>query len=174
MNTDENYRELTTVSGDSPVQLVEVMASSGTYAPDENGVCQDYVMLRNATGGDQDIGGWYLSDTPQLPRMWRFPEGTVIPAGGTLVVHCSGMNRTEDPAHLHTSFKLSSEGEQVILADDTGRPRDMASFDLLRTDMAIVRGEDGSWAIGTPTAPRAQTQAPAAAADATAELPPEA
>ena len=158
MNTEENYRALTTVSGDSPVILTEVMSSSATYAPDENGVCHDYVILRNVNGDATDISGWYLSDTQQLTRMWRFPSGTVIPGGGTLTVHCSGLNRTENAAHLHTNFKLSSEGELVILSDASGRPKDMVTFDLLKTDTAILRAADGSWSVGSPTAEKAATQ----------------
>ncbi|MBR0367274.1 MAG: lamin tail domain-containing protein [Clostridia bacterium] len=158
LNTEENYRAMTSVSGDSPVQIVEVMSSSATYAPDENGVCHDYVILRNASGSDQDIGGWYLSDTQQLPRMWRIPDGTRIPSGGTLLIHCSGLNRAEDVAHLHTNFKLSSEGEQVMLSDAAGKPMDLVTFDLLKTDTAIVRGADGGWSAGAPTAERTAGQ----------------
>jgi len=158
LNTEENYRALTTVTGDSPVKLQEIMSSSASYAPDENGVCHDYIILRNATGDAVDLGGWYLSDTPTLPRLWRFPQGTVIPAGGTLTVHCSGLNRTDNTSHLHTNFKLSSEGEQVTLSDASGRPRDQVTFDLLKTDTAIVRASDGSWSVGTPTAEKGQTQ----------------
>ena len=160
LNTEENYRAMTSVSGDSPVQIVEVMSSSATYAPDENGVCHDYVILKNVSGSDQDLGGWYLSDTQQLPRMWRIPDGTGIPAGGTLLIHCSGLNRAEDVAHLHTNFKLSSEGEQVMLSDPAGKPMDLVTFDLLKTDTAIVRGADGSWSAGAPTAEKTTAQTP--------------
>ena len=153
MNTEENYRALTTVTGTSEVQIVELMASTTRYAPDENGVCHDYLILRGSAGSDTDIGGWYLSDTPGMPRMWRFPQGTVIPAGGTLLVHCSGLDRISDPAHLHTNFKLSSEGEQVTLSSASGQPKDQVSYDLLRSDAAYVRQADGSWAAGQPSAP---------------------
>ena len=155
LNTEENYRAMNSVTGDSPVRVVEVMSSSASYAPDENGVCHDYVILRNVTGSDVDLGGWYLSDTQQLPRMWRFPSGLSLPAGGTITVHCSGLNRSDDPAHLHTNFKLSSEGEQVMLSNASGQPMDLVTFDLLKTDTAIVRGADGGWSAGAPTAERA-------------------
>ena len=163
MNTEENYRAMNSVSGDSPVQIVEVMSSSATYAPDENGVCHDYVILKNVSGGDVDLGGWYLSDTQQLARMWRIPDGVSLPAGGTLRVHCSGLNRSEDPAHLHTNFKLSSEGEQVVLSNASGQPMDLVTFDLLKSDTAIVRGSDGSWSAGAPTAEKAVPTQQAAA-----------
>ena len=155
LNTEENYRAMNSVTGDSPVRVVEVMSSSASYAPDENGVCHDYVILRNVTGADVDLGGWYLSDTQQLPRMWRFPDGLSLPAGGTITVHCSGLNRSDDPAHLHTNFKLSSEGEQVMLSNASGQPMDLVTFDLLKTDTAIVLGADGSWSAGSPTAEKA-------------------
>lgn len=157
LNTEANYKAMTTVSGDSPVRIVELMSSSATYAPDENGVCHDYVILKNVTGADVNLGGWYLSDSQTLPRMWRFPDGVTLPAGGTLTVHCSGLNRSEDVSHLHTNFKLSSEGEQVMLSNASGQPMDLVTFDLLKTDVALVLGADGGWAAGTPTAEKAVT-----------------
>ena len=152
LNTDENYQAMTSVVQSANVQMAEIVASSTRYGLDENGVAQDYVLLRNISGADVDISGWYLSDNPQLPRLWKFPGGVVVPAGGTLLVHCSGMNRLDNPAHLHTGFRLSSEGETVTLSNANGQPVDSATYDLLRTDTAYIRGSDGSWSVGTPTA----------------------
>ena len=151
LNTEENYRALTSVVQNSPVQLAEIVASNTKLRPDESGVYHDYVMLRNTSGDAVDIGGWYLSDTPRLPRLWKFPQGVVIPGGGTLVVYCSGLNRVQDPNHLHTSFRLSSEGETVTLSNAQGQPVDSATYDLLHTDEAYMRGPDGSWSVGTPS-----------------------
>lgn len=150
LNTDENYRALTSAIQDSPVKLVEIVASNTKYRPDEGGVCRDYVVLRNASGEAVDISGWYLSDNPKLNRLWRFPEGVAIPGGGTLTVYCSGESRTDDPSHPHTSFRLSSEGETVTLSNAKGQPVDIVTYDLLRTDTAYVREGDG-WNVGVPT-----------------------
>ena len=151
-NTEESYRALTSVSQNSPVQLAEIVASNSKLRPDESGVFRDYVMLRNTSGDAVDLGGWYLSDTPRLPRMWKFPQGVVIPGGGTLVVYCSGLNRVTDAGHLHTSFRLSSEGETLTLSNAQGEPVDSATYDLLHTDEAYIRGTDGSWSVGAPEA----------------------
>ena len=157
LNTEENYRALTSVMQNSPVQLAEIVASNTKYSPDESGVFHDYVVLRNTSGDSMDIGGWYLSDTPRLPRQWKIPQGTTIPGGGTLTVYCSGLNRLEDPGHLHTSFRLSSEGETVTLSNASGQPVDSATYDLLHTDEAYVRGTDGNWSVGTPSAAAVET-----------------
>lgn len=162
LNTEENYRAMTSVVQDGPVKLVEIVASNTRYAPDEGGGIFDYVVLRNTSGDAVDLSGWYLSDNPALPRLWKFPAGVSLPAGGALVVHCSGQNKLDNPQHLHTSFRLSSEGETVTLSNANGQPVDSATYDLLKTDTAYLRGSDGSWSVGTPTAGGA---APAPAAE---------
>ncbi len=172
-NTEENYRAMTSVVTAGPVKLVELVASTVQYGADENGTFHDYVLLRNDSGADADLSGWYLSDDPVLPRKWKFPEGASIPAGGTLIVHCSGMNRLENLQHLHTSFKLASEGETVTLSNASGQPVDSVTYDLLRRDEAYLRGDDGAWHVGTPTVgePAARAAQPAAApADSDANL----
>ena len=171
LNTEENYRAMTSVAADSPIKMVEIVASNSQYAPDENGTFHDYVQLRNTSGEAVDLSGWYLSDNPALPRLWKFPNGVAIPGGGTLVVHCSGMNRLDNPQHLHTSFRLSSEGETVTLSNAKGQPVDSATYDLLRTDTAYLRGSDGSWSVGTPaaTAPMGSSTAASSQASETYE-----
>ena len=44
------------------------------------------VELRNLSQASLDIGGWALSDDPAAPEKYRFPEGTVVPQAGYLVV----------------------------------------------------------------------------------------
>ena len=149
-NTEDSYRTLNTLAQHTDVIMVELMASNTQFRPDEYGVAQDYVMLRNTSNAPADIGGWFLSDDPSVLRKWRFPKGTTVPAGGALVVYCDGSDRIDDPAHPHTNFGLSSEGETVTLSNVSGQPVDAVTYDLLRTDTAYLRGADGSWAIGAP------------------------
>ena len=170
-NTEENYRAMTSVATAGPVKIVEVVASSTQFGADENGTIHDYLLLRNDSGADADLSGWYLSDDPVLLRKWKFPDGAAIPAGGTLIVHCSGMNRLDNLQHLHTSFKLSSEGETVTLSNAAGQPVDSVTYDLLRRDTAYLRG-DGGWTVGTPTVgtPAPSSAQPAQSVDSDANL----
>ena len=82
-------------------------------------------------------------------RKWRFPDVT-LGAGETLIVFASGFDRSEGT--LHTSFRLSSEGETVILADKNGRVMDRMSYDLCQKNQSFTRGSDGNWLSDqTPT-----------------------
>lgn len=150
LNTEENYQSLTSVTQTSPVQIAEVVSSNTKYSPDENGVYHDYIVIRNTSAEAVDLSGYFLSDDVQLTRQWKLPSGVTLPGNGTLLVYASGLNRTDDPTHLHTNFKLSSEGEQVILSNPLGQPLDIASFGLLKTDAAYVRDANGAWSVGTP------------------------
>lgn len=152
LNTEENYLSLTTVTQTSPLQISEIVSNNTQYAPDENGICHDYIIIRNTSNEAVDLSGYYLSDTQQLTRMWRFPDGITLAGNSSLLVYASGLNRTSDSSHLHTNFKLSSEGEQVVLSNALGQPLDIVTFDLLKTDTAYLRGADGAWSVGTPTA----------------------
>ncbi len=79
----------------------------------------DWIELKNNGVTDADISGWLLTDELDTPAKWAFPAGTTIPAGGFLVVACSGRNVVA-PAPggmLHTSFSLGAKGEYLALRD---------------------------------------------------------
>lgn len=149
-NTEESYKALHECAEDSPVIVTELMASNESAVTDENGQYCDYIELYNRSSETVDLSGWYLSDDWSQPRKWRFPQAQIAP-GAYLVVFASGMDKTDDPAHLHTSFKLSSEGEQVVLSGSNGRLMDVVDYDLLRKDQAWALQGDGTWAV--PAAP---------------------
>ena len=88
--------------------------------------------------------------TPPRPTRWSLPEGFVLQPGEYRVVYASGLNR-KDAAYPHTSFGLSSEGEEVVLADNTGRIADRVEFGLMGRDSAWKKNADGTWSSGTPT-----------------------
>ncbi|MCP5522229.1 MAG: lamin tail domain-containing protein [Verrucomicrobiales bacterium] len=76
----------------------------------------DTVELFNPGTEPADISGWFLTDDFGTPAKYRFPEGSVVPAGGLHVV-------TEEAFGAGASgFRLSSTGDELYLfaADTAG------------------------------------------------------
>lgn len=122
--------------------LTEVMASNNLYFPDENGEYHDYVEIHNTSSKDVNLNGWYLADSSDSLKDWSFPAVN-LPAGGYLAVHCSGMNRKSDPNHLHTDFKIGSEGESIYLTRPDGQTVSAVETIALMGDQSysLVNGE---------------------------------
>lgn len=151
-NTEESYHALRRPAGDSPVIVNEVMSTNASTLKDENGHYYDYVELYNRSGEGVNLSGWYLSDDESNLRKWRMPEIN-LGAGEYMVVFCSKLDRTDDPAHLHTNFGLSSEGETLLLVNPQGRVMDRVEFDLLKADVAWSLMGDGSWSASAVPSP---------------------
>ena len=143
-NTAESYRRMHTADENSPVIITELMAVNGSALQDETGYYSDYIEITNRSGATVDLEGWYLSDSESNAYKWRFPQVMIEP-GQSIIVFASGFNRTDDPAHLHTNFSLSGEGECAVLSDAQGRRMDIVEFGLLQKDQAWTRLPNGSW-----------------------------
>jgi hypothetical protein len=75
----------------------------------------DWIELYNATAGAIDIGGWFLSDDSNDLTKYRVAAGTVIPAGGYLILfEDEHFGNAADPG-CQASFGLSKDGETVYL-----------------------------------------------------------
>jgi hypothetical protein len=96
------------------LRINEFMALNGSTLADEDGEYPDWIELYNAGAEAVPLLGWSLSDDPDLPRRWVFPDVT-LGSGGYLVVFASGKNRTTAGSQLHTSFKLGGDGEYLAL-----------------------------------------------------------
>ena len=81
----------------------------------------DWIELHNPTGAPVDISGWGISDDALNPAKSIFPVGMSIPAGGYLLVLADEQDEFNDVAqYFHTSFQLSSDGEDLVLTDSSG------------------------------------------------------
>ena len=109
----------TTPSTNWPVVLLnEFMAANRSTITDEDGEPSDWIELHNTTETAVDLSGWALSDRVEEPFQWRFPEGTVIPDRGYLLVWASGKNR---PGNLETPAAPDQvEGLVLWLRADAG------------------------------------------------------
>jgi hypothetical protein len=97
----------------SQIVINEFMAanSSAVFDPD-NGESADWVEFYNASPFAISLNGYYLTDNLSDTMKWAVPIGTFISPNGFLVFWADG---TDDG--VHTSFKLSSLGEEIGLYD---------------------------------------------------------
>jgi hypothetical protein len=76
----------------------------------------DAVELFNPTASAVNLGGWFLSDDPGLPKKFRIPENTLLAAGGRAVFDENDFNPSPGAGD---SFALDSTGDQVHLFSAT-------------------------------------------------------
>ncbi len=128
----------------------EIMASNETILVDEFDEFDDWVECYNNSVLAVNLKGYYLSDDFSEPTKWQFPDVT-IGAGGYLVIWID--DDEEDQGELHASFKLSKEGEELLLSDPDGNPVDFIEFGAQETDISYGRAPNGTGAFQslTPT-----------------------
>lgn len=139
--------ELDVREGD--IAINEIMTSNKTVFPDEDGDFDDYVELLNRADHAVDLKGCWISDNPEKPKKWQFPDVS-LPAGGCLAIHCSGKNRRDDVNHLHTNFKLSGD-ETLCLFQQDGALISKVSLPELETGQAL--SWDDGWTDQLPPTP---------------------
>jgi hypothetical protein len=106
----------------SSILISEFMAKNDSTLVDGDGNYSDWIELYNMSSNTVDLTGWYLSDDTNELNQWTFPL-TSIEAGEFLVVFASGEDEvgyTDSLGYLHTNFKLSGSGENVILTKSDG------------------------------------------------------
>lgn len=122
------------------VRINEVMPENFGGITDEHGDCEDWIELYNPGDEAVSLKGWGLSDKPDKPMLWTFPD-VIIEPHAYLVVFASGKNLTvSDP--LHTSFKLDNKGETVVLTNPQGVVVDSVHFERIPVDASFGLNAD--------------------------------
>lgn len=102
----------------------------------------DWVELVNESGADIDISGFGLSNNPYKPRKWQFPQGTVVPAGGYLLVQMIGADGAADGtgALCCNGFRLDGDSDEpLLLSDAQGNVLDRMLLASQRRDVSYGR-----------------------------------
>ncbi|MCB9732522.1 MAG: lamin tail domain-containing protein [Deltaproteobacteria bacterium] len=108
--------------------------------PDGTDLGQEYVELVNTGDSDADLSGWTLGDAMD-PARHVFAAGTILPAGGALVVY----DRGEHPGALLAStamLSLNNTGETVTLTRADGVVADVVSYESSASGVAKNRAVD--------------------------------
>ncbi|NCD34805.1 MAG: hypothetical protein EOL87_15485 [Spartobacteria bacterium] len=124
------------------VLITEFMAKNDKTLIDGNGNYSDWIELYNASDHSVDLTGWYLSDDSNELTKWVFPSKSIA-AGEHLVVFASGQDADgymDSQGYLHTTFKLSADGECVILTHADGTTIEHALMDYPEQDDDVSYG----------------------------------
>ncbi len=132
----------------SKVIISEVLPSNEYSLADRDGDRSDWVELYNTTGSDITLNGWYLSDSNNFYK-WAFPENTVIPANGYLLVFLSG--KESGGNELHASFSIA-KGETLKLFNSADYTFDQLPIEAARDNVSVGRDTEGNVVyFGEPT-----------------------
>lgn len=104
----------------------------------EDGPPGDWVELHNTSTMPIDLGGWYLSDKPNQPLLYRIPDGVTIAPGGYYTL-TQNFHFGVGP----NAFALSEFGEQVLLTAPAGpggeNYGDYVEFGAVNTNVSLGR-----------------------------------
>ncbi len=141
-------------SGKFPsIRINEFMASNGDSLKDANGDSPDWIELYNTSDEDINLKGLCLSDGKKTLDKFVFPDW-VLPAHGYLIVFASGIEQITEN-ELHTGFKLSADGERVVLSFG-GEILDIISFDAQEKDVSMSRFDSRTWRYTDTATPGAE------------------
>jgi hypothetical protein len=134
----------------APVQVFvnEWMASnSRTIADPSDNNFDDWFELYNAGSQPADLSGYTLTSDLTDPGKFTIPQGTIVPAGGFLLVWADEDNPAD--GQLHVNFKLSAGGESIGLFAPDGKTIDSVTFGPQQKDVSMGRSPNGSSNIQT-------------------------
>ena len=132
------------------VVINELLPKNSQNGSDEDGDFDDWIELYNLSNEDQDLSNYYLTDSKKDLTKWQFPAGTVIEKNGYLIIWAD-----DDPTRgpLHTNYKLSADGETVVLLSPDLEVIDLVEYPATLVELSYARKPNGtgefSWTIPT-------------------------
>lgn len=133
------------------VRFSEIQASNQSLVSGD-GAVTDWIELVNTTAAPVNLSGGTLTDDEADPFKWFFPEGTIIPAGGYLVIACDAERAGSQDfgPFLNTGFSLKADGGTLTMFSPGFIVWDAVSFGAQVADLTIGR-VNGVWKLCTPT-----------------------
>lgn len=132
------------IEQNSDVVINELMADNTKTIADPQGQYDDWIELFNRGTKDVDLSGMYLTDKIDNLKKWKFPNNTTIKAGEYLIIWAD--ENSKDTPGLHTNFKLSADGEVLLLINSDAKGNtilDSVSFGRQKKDISYGRYPNG-------------------------------
>lgn len=127
-------------------------SNSNTIADPVYNDYSDWLEIYNSDDKAWSLKNFFITDNFNDPEKWQINVDAVVPPGGFVVIWADGMSNG-----LHTSFRISANGEELALYSPGGRLIDSVSFKVQPADISYGRTPDGSdsWAYFTEPTPGA-------------------
>lgn len=138
------YRVNLESSALSDVVINEVISANKTSAKDQDNEFDDWIELYNTSSKDIDISRWIITDNPDNLDKYRIPQGTILKANSYLIIWADEDGKQQG---YHANFKLSADGEPLLLLDSTAKQIDMVVIPALADDEAYARIPNGTGAF---------------------------
>ena len=129
-------------AGPGDVMINEFLAKNNNDTTNEYGKYEDWIELSNLTNDSLDLYGLYLTDDYSDPMKYGFPENSIIQPGGYIMIWADEEDTVS--SFLHANFKLSADGESLMLSDGSGMVLDSLTFGPQVADISFGRCPDGS------------------------------
>lgn len=133
----------------SQIVINEVCSYNGSVLEDEDGDHPDWIELYNNGSSTISLTGYSICD--KSDDEWYFPS-VDIDSHKFLLLFASGKNRIGN--ELHTSFRISKDGEKIKLYNASGLKIDKVETDKIHLDHSLGRfpnGEGEFYLFNIPT-----------------------
>ncbi|MCB9204371.1 MAG: CotH kinase family protein [Flavobacteriales bacterium] len=128
--------------GYGQARINEVCSSNQTILTDQEGETPDWIELYNPNSESIDLTGFYLTDDPDQPTKWQFTSGVLV-GFDHFIIYASGEDEpNSNPPH--TSFKISQQGETILLFSENLELIDSLQLPYVPSDMSYGAATDGA------------------------------
>ncbi|MCF8381184.1 MAG: CotH kinase family protein [Bacteroidales bacterium] len=124
------------------IVINEFMAANTATIQDAEGEYCDWLELFNNSEHSVNLLNYSLTDDAAELKKWILPEVTIA-SNAFLLIYASGKDCSFGQ-EIHTNFKISDEGEQLFLCDNTGKIIDRTESVECKNDEVYERFPDGS------------------------------
>jgi len=124
------------------IVINEFLAKNNTDSTNEYGNYEDWIELFNLTDEPLDLYGLYLTDDYSDPIKYGFPENSIIQPKSFLMVWADEEDTVS--SFLHANFKLSADGESLMLSNGDGLVLDSLTYSTQNADISSGRCPNGS------------------------------
>ena len=126
------------------VVIHRVMASNPGLCYPVDKAYFDWIEIKNLSAEKVSLAGWRLADGLDLRGAFAFGD-VELPARGTLVVYCDDAPEGAPEDAIFTGFRVSSDGEVLVLADAQQLPVQTLTLPPLGKGEVFARQDDGEY-----------------------------